>query len=47
MEADAIATACMVMGKDRSIAYIDSLESVNAVIIYQQGDIVKTKRLGI
>ena len=47
MEADAIATACMVMGKDRSIAYIDSLESVNAVIIYQQGDSVKTKRLGI
>ncbi len=40
--ADALATACMVMGTEKSIATIESLDSIHAYIIYSDNKEVKT-----
>lgn len=41
MTADAMATACIVMGKDRAMAYLDS-QGVDGVLITRSGDIFTT-----
>ncbi len=42
MQADALSTAAFVMGLDTAMSYIESLESVEAVFVTDEGSVVKT-----
>ena len=48
MQADAIATACMVMGKEKSINYIISKPQIDALLIYSgpKGEWIKYQTEG-
>jgi FAD:protein FMN transferase len=42
MLADAAATAAIVLGKTKGLAFIESLEGVEALFIYREGDLLKS-----
>ena len=42
-DADAISTACFVLGAEKGIEFIDSLDGVEAVFITDSGEIIKSK----
>ncbi len=44
--ADALATACMVLGEEKAIKLIESLPSVRAVLIVQRQDLLEKIRVG-
>ena len=47
MSADAIATACMVMGKDEARGYVESKDSIGAIFFYTEGDSIVALNIGI
>jgi thiamine biosynthesis lipoprotein len=47
MTADAIATACMVMGKDSSIKFINDHEDISGVLFYKEKDSLKHINVGL
>jgi thiamine biosynthesis lipoprotein len=47
MSADAIATACMVMGKDEAIEFVESKDAVGAILFYTEGDSIIALNIGI
>ena len=46
MKADAMATACMVLGKDKALELVRTLPDIDCFLIYTENDEIKTEQTG-